>query len=131
MEQLSMIHIGIKMEIKYVNHSIANRFNNLIEINENLKKYPELLKPILEHELSHTDKPWSVKDFKLDFIEPSKVNQWKLMKFMFKYPMAFLQWSPLLYSKKKGLVVDINLLIMYMIMIFVFVITILIGGKYL
>lgn len=119
------------MEIKYISHSIANRYQNHIEINHHLKKYPDLLEPILKHELSHTDKPWSMEDFKLDFLSNDEINQWKLIKFMFKHPSSFVQLSPILYSKKKGLIVDINLLIMYSIMIIVFITTIYLGGKYL
>ena len=119
------------MKIVEVNHSIANRFSNYIEINKNLKKYHKLLKPILKHELSHTDEAWSVKDFKLDFFSSSGVNQWELMKFMFKYPRSFYQLLPILYSKKKGFIVDLNLLIMYFIMVGVFSLTIFVGVKFL
>lgn len=119
------------MKIIEVNHSIANRFDGYIEINKNLRKYPKLLSPIMQHELSHTDESWSIKDFKLDFFSNSKVNQWDLIKFMFKYPASFVQLSPILYSKKKGFIVDINLLIMYGTMLTVFTLTILFGVKYL
>ncbi|GAG82773.1 unnamed protein product [marine sediment metagenome] len=119
------------MEIIEVSHSIANRYSNHIEINKNLKKYPDLLKPILEHELSHTDKPWTFQDFKLDFVSKSKVPFLKLIKFMFRHPASFLQLSPILYSKRKGLIIDVNLLVMYLIMLLVFSITIYIGVKYL
>ncbi len=119
------------MEIKYINHSIANRYPGLIEINKNLKDYPELLKPILEHELQHTDQAFSMKDLKLDFTSDDKVNQWQLLKFMFKHPASFIQLSPILYSKEKGLIVDPNLLIVYALMFGTFILTIYLGGKYL
>ncbi len=119
------------MEIKYINHSIANRYPGLIEVNKNLKNYPELLKPILEHESQHTDKPFTLHDFKLDFTSNDGINQWQLLKFMFKHPASFVQLSPILYSKRKGLIIDPNLLIMYSIMIGVFILTIYLGGKYL
>ena len=119
------------MKIIEVSHSIANRYSDHIEINKNLKKYPELLKPILEHEMSHTDKSWSFQDFKLDFFSKSKVNFFSLIKFMFKHPASFLQLSPIIYSKKNGLILDKNLLIMYSIMFLVFLITISVGVRYL
>ena len=119
------------MEIIEVSHSVANRYPNHIEINKHLKKYPHLLKPILEHELSHTDKPWSLKDFKLDFVSKSKIPFLNLIRFMFRHPASFLQLSPILYSKRKGLIIDINLLVMYLIMLLVFSTTIYIGVKYL
>lgn len=119
------------MEIIEVNHSIANRFNNHIEINKNLKHYPELFEPILQHELAHTNKDWSLHDFKLDFFSNSKVNHWSLTKFMFKHPASLLQLSPILYSKKKGFIIDINLSIMFITMFVVFISTIYLGVKYL
>ncbi len=119
------------MKINYVNHSIANRFNNYIEINKNLKKYPELLEPILEHELAHTDETWCVQDFKLDFFSKSEVDNLKLFKFMVKYPRSFMQFLPIIYSKKKELIVDYNLLTMYLIMAFIFITTIYFGAKFL
>ncbi len=119
------------MEIIEVSHSVANRYPGYIEMNKNLKKYPKLYKAILEHELSHTNKSWSLKDFKLDFVSKTKVNFFTLMKFMLSHPASFLQLSPILYSKKKGLIIDINLLIMYLIMFLVVTITIYFGVKYL
>ncbi len=119
------------MEIRYVNHSIANRFDGYVEINKNLKKYPELLEPILKHELGHTDEVFKWKDFKHDFFSNNKVNNWQLLKFMFKYPKSFLQLSPILYSKKKGFIIDINLFIMYFVMVTMFGLTIYFGVKYL
>ena len=119
------------MEIIYVDHSIANNFGWYIEINENLKKYPELLKPILKHELSHTEKAWSLHDFKLDFFSNNHINHWSLIKFMFKHPKSFYQLSPILYSKEKGFVIDVNVLIMYLTMFAIFTLTIYFGVKYL
>ena len=119
------------MEIKYVSWGVANHYPNLIEINRNLKKYPHLLKPILKHELEHSDAAWSVKDFKLDFFSDNKVDGWELLKFMFKHPKSFSQISPILYSKKKGFIIDINLMIMYSIMVTVFALIIYTGMRFL
>ncbi len=119
------------MQIIEVNHSIANRFDGYIEINKNLKKYPKLYKPILKHELSHTDKVWSLHDLKLDFTSNTGVNYISLIKFMFRYPKSFLQLSPILYSKQRGLIFDINLFIMYSIFLLTFMATIYIGVNYL
>lgn len=119
------------MKIRYVDHSIANRFKGYIEVNRNLKRYPELLKPILEHELAHTDENWSMKDFKLDFFSNSGIDHLKLFKFMIKYPRSFIQFLPIIYNKKKELIVDYNLLTMYLIMAFIFISTIYFGAKFL
>ena len=119
------------MKIIEVNHSIANRFKNHIEINENLKKYPKLYKPILKHELDHTSKVWSLHDLKLDMTSNTGVNYIQLIKFMFKHPRSFLQLSPILYTKKRGVIFDINLFIMYFVFILTFMTTIYLGVNYL
>ena len=117
------------MDIKYVDHSLSNRFENHIEINRNLKNYPKLLQPILEHELSHSDKPWSIEDFKLDFVSNNNINHWELFKFMLKHPKSFYQLLPIYYSKEKGFVYDVNLIIMFIILFSIFILTIYFGVK--
>lgn len=118
------------MEIIEVDHSIANRFDGYIEINKNLKKYPELLKPILEHELAHTNKVLTWHDFKLDFVSKTGVNYIDLIKFMFKHPRSFLQLSPIIKSKGE-FIFDINLFIMHSLFVLTFIVTIYVGVKYL
>lgn len=119
------------MKIIEVDHSLANRFSNYIEINKNLRKYPDLYQPILAHELEHSDEAWSYHDFKLDFFSRTGVNYLQLIKFMFKHPKSFLQLSPVIYSKEKGISIDINIMIMYTIFILVFSLTIWFGVNYL
>ena len=119
------------MEIIEVDHSIANRFSDHIEINKHLKDYPKLLKPILQHELSHTSKAFTWHDFKLDFLSKTGVNYIDLLKFMIKHPKSFLHLSPIIYSTKKGFIYDINLFIMYSLFFLTFAGTIYFGGKYL
>ena len=81
--------------------------------------------------MAHTDAAWSMEDFKLDFLSNNKVNNWQLLKFMFKYPKSFLQLSPVLYTRKKGFIIDINLIIMYFVMVTMFGLTIYLGWKHL
>lgn len=106
------------VEVRYVPWGIANRFDTHIELNENLQHYPELHKQILEHELSHTDKPGFTKeDFALD-LGPSKVNYWKLFKFMCLHPKTFLQFAPF-YVREGQFIYDVNLTIVWSIVIVV------------
>ena len=119
------------MKIEYVEHSIANNYGSFIEINRHLKNYPSLLKPILKHELEHSEKAWSLHDLKLDFFSNNKINHWELLKFMLKHPKSFFQLLPVTYSKEKGFAYDINLLVMFLSMILVFSLTIYFGVKYL
>jgi hypothetical protein len=104
------------VEVRYVDIGLANNFGDYIEINEHLKGYPELHDAILDHELQHTDKVFSKEDFLLD-LAPSKVDYWKLFKFMVIYPKTFLQFAPFYYQKDKGLVYDINLIISWIVVI--------------
>jgi hypothetical protein len=106
------------MEIRYVSYALANNFGDYIEINENLKRYPELHDEILKHELSHTDKKgFSKEDFLLD-LAPSRVNYWKLFKFMCMYPRTFYQFLPFYYQKNKNtFFYDINLIIAWIVVI--------------
>ena len=120
-----------RMEIIYTNHSIANRFPNHIEINKHLKKYPNLLNPILKHEQAHTDKFWSIHDFKLDFFSNNNIDSWEMFKFIVRYPSSLLQFSPILFSKKKGFIYDFNLIILYLTMLTVLTGTIYLGVRYL
>ncbi len=117
------------MEIREVNHGIANNFGSHIEVNKNLKKYPHLYYHVLKHELSHTDLKFSLKDLQMDFLSDSNINTRDILKFMFKHPRSFTQLLPFYYTRKKGFVYDINLLIMYLTMVCVFVGTIYLGVK--
>ncbi len=106
-----------KIPIIHVNHGIANRFADCIEVNKHLEKYPKLYHPIIRHELEHSDNPgFSMKDFKHDVNAEHKVDRVQLLKFMFKHPKSLTQVLPIYYTKKRRFVVDINLGIMYGIM---------------
>jgi hypothetical protein len=102
----------LKIKISYVSSGLGNNFGDEIELNENLKKYPEIHDAILEHELSHTNKAFTLKDLKLDLCE-SKINSFDIIKFMIKYPKSFSQLFPFYYSKKHGFVYDLNLILIY------------------
>ena len=119
------------MEIRYVDHGLANRFDKHIEVNKHLKKYPQLLKPMLEHEFAHTDKVISWEDFKLDLIMPQTFYYKALFNFMIKHPRSFTQLLPIYWDKEKGFVYDINLGLMYSMMVIVSTCIIYFGLKYL
>lgn len=116
-----------KNNIKYVEHSIANNFGDVIELNRNLLKYPNLHEQVLEHELDHSDEKGFTKyDLNHD-LKASKINQWELMKFMFLHPKAFIQLLPIYYTKERGWVYDINLSLIYAFLIVIIVVGIMIG----
>ena len=104
-----------KIPIIEVNHGIANRFGDSIEVNKHLIKYPKLYFPIIQHELSHIDNI-SKKDFEQDINSTHKIDQIQLLKFVFKHPKSLTQLLPFYYTKKRKFVYDINLVIVYSIM---------------
>jgi hypothetical protein len=86
------------MRIKYIDHGIGffatnEQGESWIELNENLKKYPELHDEVLQHELDHaTGKDM---DFWHDFKDAFGFKkQWKLLKFTIKHPSALSAFSP-------------------------------------
>ncbi len=114
------------MEIKYVDYGVANNFGDYIEINKNLKQYPKLYNPILQHELKHSKGGLTMEDVRNDFFRNSNVNTWSLFKFMIKHPKSLTQIFPFYYTRSKGFVYDINLSI-FMVFLMVYI-SILIWG---
>jgi hypothetical protein len=97
-----------KKQIKYINWGSANSFEDRIELNKNLKNYPELEKIILAHEETHTDK--------FDLIHEFDYSIWKIFPKLFLFivfhPSTWVDFLPIQYKNKK-LVFDINLCILY------------------
>jgi hypothetical protein len=100
------------MKIQYVKGGIGNNFGEVIELNEDLKKYPKLHDSIVSHELRHTKNLMSKQDFVADMAE-TKIDKKELLLFMLKHPRSFSQFLPLYYNKRWGLVYDLNLFLSY------------------
>ena len=104
------------MEIKEIDYGLSYHYGDYIEINRNLKKYPELYNYIMEHELKHSERRFSMNDLLFDIEESLKwTNLKKTLKiwgFMFRHPKSFFQFIPFGIKEKK-LVVDINRIIVY------------------
>jgi len=107
-----------KIRIKFVDHCVANRFHDCIEINKKLTRYPKLFNYVLLHELNHTNKLFTLKDLKNDFkLMPRSILK-EFFKFALENPKAFIQQSlPIIYLKDRGFVFDINLTIFYLSMV--------------
>lgn len=118
----------MEVELIYTNIGLANRFDypnkTIIELNKNLLKseYKNLHNALLTHEYSHSNKVISKQDFKVDFIE-SNSNSLEVIRFMLKHPKSFTQLFPIYYSKERGFVYDINLIILYTILTLITTIT--------
>ena len=92
---------GRMLEIKYVEWGLSNRFNDRIELNINLLKYPKLHDHILAHEYSHLAGDYGLHDFLLDINEKF---DWAYLKFLIKYPKALVQFIPVWYYNKRVVV---------------------------
>lgn len=99
------------LKIVETNWGVANRFDNEIEVNKNLSKYPELYKVVIEHELNHDNSFFSMKDFKHDVMP--NINLFAVLKFMIRHPSSLTQFIPFYYNKQRGFVYDINLILIY------------------
>lgn len=110
------------MKIKYVNYGIANRFADHIEINQGIKKYKNLHKFIINHELGHTDKGFNLKEFAYEFKLPSGKASTEMLSFIIKNPEAFfLELMPIRILRNKRIIIiyDPNLLVFYGIVIII------------
>lgn len=102
--------------IVYTKWGLANRFDDCIELNEGLKKYPSLHSKILKHELSHTNKRFSSKDLRYDLTSTDGIKQVDLILFMLKHPRTLSQLLPFYWSRRrKQLIYDLNLMLTYTI----------------
>jgi len=103
------------MEIIYTDWGIANCFSKgnerWIELNKDLKNYPELHDSVLRHELEHFNSENKNLDFAIDFKEANKFN-WELTKFMLKHPKSLTQLIPFVVNKK-GFFPDYFMILVY------------------
>ena len=106
------------MNIVYSEYGLANRYDNEIELNVNLKNYPELHNKILRHELDHEAGNFTVKDFKHDLTDKS-ISIFSLIKFFWRTPKALTQFIPIYKHYKHGWVYDSSLLIIYFVIILI------------
>ena len=108
---------GQKLNIVYRNFGIADRFDDgTIELHRGLKedKFRDLRNSIIKHEIRHTDKPgFTKKDFLHDISTPDQMKTGLLLKFMMRYPSSLVQFLPVYWTKRRGVIVDINLSIIY------------------
>lgn len=113
------------MNIKYVEWGLANRFKDRIELNKNLKKHPDLLRPILKHELEHTEGL----DILHDINSCKNINMGKLALFMLKNPKTLIQFLPV-YTSKGSWIYDMNTLLVWIFSISIIITTFYLSFKY-
>jgi len=105
------------VEIREVEWGLAYHYGDHIEVNKNLKDYPELYEFIMEHEMKHSEvKGFNTNDLLWDVEESFKwINLKKTFQvwgFMLKYPKSLTQLIPFGFKDKK-LVIDFNRIVVY------------------
>lgn len=105
------------LPVKLVEWGLANRFDDCIEIHQDLATdpyYKSLYEGILKHEYDHTDGGFSFKDLMHDFRRNPDINYFKLLGFMAVRPKTWLQFLPIYYNKQRGIVYDVNHMLIYL-----------------
>jgi hypothetical protein len=108
------------VKIIYTKYALANRFDDCIELNKNLKKVPDLHNAILEHELGHKEDNSFRKDFLHDLTPIKKLSQKDLTFFILKHPSTLIQFLPFYWSfRRKQIIYDLNMIIIYGFMLLI------------
>ncbi len=120
-----------QLKIVYRNYGIADRFpNGIIELNKHLKKYPNLHKSLIQHEARHSNNErFNRKDLVHDIGTPNQINTWEMMKFMVRHPFSFMQFVPVYWTKKRGIIIDYNLILIWSGVCIIVFLGLLIGGS--
>jgi hypothetical protein len=104
------------MKVKYVKWGLANFYEDGIELNENLKKYPKLHNYILLHEKGHKEGFDISHEFKFKFrFIPL------MILFCLRYPRTLIDLSPVTLNKGR-ICYDINKTILYITAFFLIII---------
>lgn len=115
-----------KKKIVLVNYGLANSFKDRIEINKELKNYPALYNYVLDHELKHNDKAFSMSDIKHEF--SINKNVIKLFFFVLRRPKIWYELLPV-YKKQNRIIHDLNMITLYIIIIILIALNIFIFSK--
>ena len=102
-----------QLKIVYRGYGIADRFpDGIIEMNKHLKDYPKLHKALRQHEARHTNNTkFNREDLIHDLSTPNQIDTWSMMKFMVRHPFSLVQFLPVYWTKKRGWIIDFNLII--------------------
>ena len=105
--------------LSFVDYGVANRYSyngwDEIEVNKDLTKNWGLYNNIIKHEIKHLPGGFTFYDFKHDINDG--ISKRGLYKWMLRHPKSWLQLSPIWYTKQKGIIIDINSIIMWTIIL--------------
>jgi len=96
--------------IQYTNWGLANWYKDRIELNKNLKKYPNLHNYVLSHEKKHKEGFDLINDIKPSILTLS------LILFCLRYPKTLIDLSPI-WIKNKKIEYDKNKILLYIFFI--------------
>ena len=118
-----------QLKIIYRSYGIADRFpDGTIELNKHLDQYPDLKKSLISHEVKHTNrKKLNKQDFIHDLTTTHQISQWQMMKFIVRHPFSLVQFFPIYYTKRRGWLLDVNLVVIYSILAIIIGFGLLIG----
>lgn len=85
------------LPIVEVDYGVASNYGNLIELNKNLKLYPELRKKLIEHERRHSSGRYDKKDFFNDF-KSKNSTFFEVLRFCSRNKEGFVNFMPFMYS---------------------------------
>lgn len=112
--------------IRLVDYGLANNFGDCIEVNKYLVKNEELYNYVINHELGHTNKFFSIYDLKHEFKFNMKMVL-KLMIFSIRHPKSLIDILPV-YRRKSKIIFDLNMFVSYFLLaILVIALTILVS----
>lgn len=106
-------------KIRWVTHGSSNSFvynykgvkSKIIEVNRNLLDYPKLFNQVILHEIKHSKDIWNKSDLVNDIV-PS-VNKLDFFSFMISNPSSWIEGLPIYYTKKQGIVYDLNMCLLW------------------
>lgn len=107
------------VKVKWVEYGLAARFGDVIELHKDLKKFPKLYKPMLEHEKSHDSDDVTWNDIKVDLLglHTNEINRWELFKFQIIRPKTWISILPFYFTNEKGFVIDYFKTIAYLFLL--------------
>ena len=110
-------HSNHNLNIVKINYAIAFRIGNIVYLNKNLDKYPELKKAIINHESEHTD-GFGLSDIMTDLKGKhlGKVKK-QYYKFLFTEKRAWHQLIPILKVEGKWSLDFVTLLLWILFLI--------------
>lgn len=92
------------MKIVYTRWGVGNCIGGVVELNEDLKKFPKVHDEVLEHELRHLRGE--------SHVDWNESWSWDLLKFVLSHPRCWVQYFPIWF--RGGVILyDLTLLVLW------------------